>query len=79
MGDSISKLFEDYETYELLCKNLNIKKIGIDKNFYNHEEELMKKYGFIRVYYGYKPTKERLRTEKIKKILKNGYNVTKNG
>lgn len=47
MGSSISRIYDDYETYEHLCKLVNEKPVGVREGFYEHEKELMEKHGYV--------------------------------
>lgn len=47
MSNSITALWDDYETYECICKIVNVKPLGIrdEQSFYGHQNEILKKYG----------------------------------
>ncbi len=48
MGSSISKIYDDHETYVEFCKLLKEESLDVQDKFYTHEEELMKKHGYVR-------------------------------
>lgn len=58
MGSSISKIYDDYDDYEVFCETIGVKSINIDGNsefssFYKHEDYLLKQLGYknIQDYY----------------------------
>ena len=53
MGNSLSKIYDDYERYELLCEKVGVVPRPLDSSFYEHEKELMEKNGWERTYFGY--------------------------
>jgi hypothetical protein len=64
MGNSLSKLYEDYELYELLCENVGVKPLGMSNGFYGHEEKLMEEHGWEKTYLGYKKKPDEIETKK---------------
>lgn len=62
MGSSLSKISDDYDNYLALCKKIKIKEQGME-NMYEHEKQLMKKYGYEKTYWGYQKITTRKKTE----------------
>lgn len=55
MGNIISRIHDDYDEYVYLCKKIGVEPRPLqgDPGFYDHEEELAKKHGYTKTYYGY--------------------------
>ena len=71
MGSGLSKMYDDYEDYEYICKNLGESPGGFTK-FLDHEEEILAKHGFKRKYdYFEFLRKQEDREKKLKKVLGN--------
>ena len=69
MGSGASKMYEDYDDYEYICKMLNEKTVGL-REFLDHEEEILTKYGFKDKYDYFKYLNlQEERDKKIGKIL----------
>ena len=69
MGSGLSKMYDDYDDYEYICKKLGESTVGFTK-FRNHEEEVLTKYGFKDKYdYFEFLRKQEDRDKKLKKIL----------
>lgn len=70
MGSGLSKMYDDYEDYEYICKKLGEKSVGFTK-FLDHEEEILTKHGFKRKYdYFEFLRKQEERDKKLIRILK---------
>ena len=69
MGSGVSKMYDDYDDYEYICKMLNEKTVGL-REFLDHEEEILTKHGFKNKYeyFQYLNLQEE-RDKKIGKIL----------
>jgi hypothetical protein len=46
MGSLVSKIYDDYDDYEHICKMLKEKTVGVHDSFYKHEEKVLAKHGF---------------------------------
>lgn len=48
MRNKISRVLDDYENYRRFCDMVNEKPLGILKNFYGHEKDMLFKYGYVK-------------------------------
>jgi hypothetical protein len=67
MGSGVSKMYDDYDDYEYICKMLNEKTVGL-REFLDHEEEILVKHGFKDKYDYFQYLN--LQEERDKKIVK---------
>ncbi len=49
MGSGLSKMYDDYDEYEFICKELNFNSVGMYK-FYDHMDSILKERGFKNKY-----------------------------
>ena len=71
MGSSISKIYDDYEDYQYICKLNNIEPKNLSSGFYEHESSILKSIGFKGKYdYFDHLNKVEKRDKKIDQILK---------
>lgn len=69
MGSGITKMYDDYEDYEYICKNLGEEAVGL-REFMNHEEEILAKHGFKDKYDFFKHMNmQEQRSKKIENLL----------
>ena len=47
MGSSISHIYDRYETYKEFCDLVKEKPVDIRDNFFQHQDILLKKHGYI--------------------------------
>lgn len=69
MSSSLSKMYDDYDDYEYICKILNEKPLDIPK-FMKHEDEILEKNGYKDKYdFFEKRRKQEKRDKKLNDIL----------
>jgi hypothetical protein len=70
MGSTISAIYDDYDDYLHLCKQVGETSIGITEGFYEHERKILQSRGFSNAYDLYQDLeKQKLRDQKIDQII----------
>lgn len=71
MGSGLDKMYDDYDDYQYICKNLGEKATRGYTEFRSHETQVLRKHGFKSKYeYFDYLHKQEERDKKIENILK---------
>lgn len=70
MGSGLDKMYDDYDDYEYICKNLGEKATRGYTDFRSHQQAILSKYGFKDKYEYFEILrKQEKRDKRIGKIL----------